>query len=337
MSSKYCWFCFSPKGSARACPFCGAIEGGRNREDQLQSGMELIDRYVVGGASDGGGNGVIYLAVDLQDAGRLVRIKEFIPKGYARRSDLSYDIITDRLDAVKFEQRKALILNQARELIKSGRYSDVFCENNTVYVVSPLKRTDTPAQELSAQPEPAVVHTPEQQLSFEQPCTDAVEATAVPESRPIPDIPEYIPPTINDEASQGSVGFENIWQDDLAEPAYQSYGNSAASFASAEGSQNSKNDKLDIGGIFARMLATLKSFFSKLGGLIDGLFDRIADMAVVHRLLRLVDNVLKKDRSLESSSQRHERSKKFSIVLVSALLLILLLVIILVGTSSCGA
>lgn len=329
MSSKYCWFCFSPKGSARACPFCGAIEGGRNREDQLQSGMELIDRYVIGGASDGGSNGVIYLAVDLQDAGRLVRIKEFIPKEYARRSDLNYDIITEQLDSVKFEQRKTTILNQASELIRGGRYSDVFCENNTVYVVSPLKRTETPVQEL---PE---VRESEQQVGF--------VPSYRPECRPVPDTPEYIPPVMPQENEPGNIVFEendlgyNYSSDFQTESAARDF----SSFVEDDSESFSSGEPVydydyEDDSFFAKLLVTLKFFFANLGKQVDSLFDKLADSALIQKLMQIFDNIFERDNTFESTAARHERAKKFSIVAVAALFAIVAIIFIIVFSSSCS-
>lgn len=325
MSSKYCWFCFSPKGSARACPFCGALEGGRNREDQLQSGMELIDRYVVGGASDGGNNGVIYLAVDLQDAGRLVRIKEFIPKEYARRSDLNYDIVTDQLDAIRFSQRKNNILNQANELIKSGRYSNVFEANNTVYVVSPLKRTDTPVQEL---PE---VKESEQQIGYVPEAAPSYR----PECRPVPDTPEYVPPAAPaEEAPEQQFVFEETEQTYPtyeAEPAVRDFSSFVSDDPEPYSEETTELDyEYEDNSFFDKLIVTLKFLFSRLGAWVDSVFDKLAESNITYNSLRFFDQLFKKDTTFESNAQYHERAKKFSIGAVVTLFLIIVLIFVLV-------
>ncbi len=143
-----CMGCMREKPSEAACPYCHfdlEQERAKNiqRQFYLQPGSILNGRYLVGRVLGEGGFGITYIGWNLK-LEIPVAVKEYFPKGFARRDIAQSDKISV-LESGKrdgfYEKQKEKFLDEARML---GRFEDVeaivsvrdyFEGNGTAYIV----------------------------------------------------------------------------------------------------------------------------------------------------------------------------------------------------------
>ena len=122
MAEQRCLACMNPitAGAAR-CPYCGsAVPCPPNPRDALQPGYVLNSRFVIGKAIGRGGYGITYIVFDR----RLLTvrcIKEFFPKGYRRKPDMSPYVP---------QERKAEFDQHARHFLQEARIQSIMTERN---------------------------------------------------------------------------------------------------------------------------------------------------------------------------------------------------------------
>lgn len=121
MPGERCPACMKPVGTgASQCPSCGEpIPCEPNPPESLQPGYVLGNRFMIGKVIGRGENSISYIAYDnrLQ---AVRRIKEFFPRNYTRRQDLSPEIPPNRES--EFKALSARFLREAQ--IMSGMYEE---------------------------------------------------------------------------------------------------------------------------------------------------------------------------------------------------------------------
>ena len=125
------------------CPNCGHVPGIQPKEAyQLNQGVVLASRYVVGTAVGVGGFGITYKAWD-QTLQKLIAIKEYYPSanGIVNRVPGNAEVIVYSGDrAVEFQKGKERFLAEARNMAKFNTHPnivhvfDFFEENKTAYI-----------------------------------------------------------------------------------------------------------------------------------------------------------------------------------------------------------
>lgn len=136
-----CMGCMKEIGYADICPECGF-----DNADTLQSEpclplkVSLQSRYTVGKSLDINGQGITYLGYDsIKDMP--VRIYEFFPSSFCRRSNNGTDVIIEETLSTTFKMLQKEFqayyrnLSEFKELQAFPCIYDVFIENNTTYAV----------------------------------------------------------------------------------------------------------------------------------------------------------------------------------------------------------
>ena len=140
MEKNRCYGCMRPKTQG-ICEYCGFDENTQNAPHQLQTGLLLQGRYLIGRVLGQGGFGITYLGWDnMLDVP--VAIKEYYPNGMVMRDcSISLDVMGNSTSGAMFENNRERFLREARTLAK---FSDVpqivhvhnlFLANNTAYIV----------------------------------------------------------------------------------------------------------------------------------------------------------------------------------------------------------
>lgn len=137
---RYCYNCMKLLSEGK-CGFCGYTFKAPPAHHLLQ-GTVLNNRYLIGNAIGEGGFGITYIGRDI-NLDMTVAVKEFYPKGFVNRNNLSSNMVevNGKSNLEFFEKGRKKLIREARVLAKfSGTNSivdvrDYFEENNTGYIV----------------------------------------------------------------------------------------------------------------------------------------------------------------------------------------------------------
>lgn len=144
MNQSFCFQCMAALEAADAiCSHCGVNNKSvRNAPNQLQCGLILNQKYLIGKVLGQGGFGITYVGLDLNLQAK-VAIKEFFPSDFASR-DQSGGYSVQGLPGRKadlFNKNKQRFINEARVLAQFAdeksivSVRDYFEENGTAYFV----------------------------------------------------------------------------------------------------------------------------------------------------------------------------------------------------------
>ncbi len=133
-----CLGCMSDNGGEKVCPICGFDSSVKNPKECLPLKSVLANRYLIGRVLEADGEGITYIGWDNSKMSK-IKIKEYFPKGFARRNpDKTVSIsengkYTFNEGLLEFlELNRAIILSTLPSL--SPIY-DAFEENGTAYAV----------------------------------------------------------------------------------------------------------------------------------------------------------------------------------------------------------
>lgn len=136
-----CYGCFSEKEPGTVCPHCGFTENSERAYLAIPLGTILDGRYLIGKVLGVGGFGITYLGYDLT-LDYKVAVKEYMPSGFATRSDDKYTLrVTSASSQKAYDDGLDKFLSEARLLAKFHNTAhivsvqDFFKENNTAYFV----------------------------------------------------------------------------------------------------------------------------------------------------------------------------------------------------------
>ena len=137
-----CYHCMAHSGSnTTICPICGKKKDEVKRQDERALLIKTIlrGRYVIGRTLGGGGFGIVYIAMDLQNEKR-VAIKEFMPVEIARRNARDGRTVIpykkEEYDyALKHFKLEVDIMRKLQHVDGVIQVMDEFEENGTSYYV----------------------------------------------------------------------------------------------------------------------------------------------------------------------------------------------------------
>lgn len=142
MNSELCMNCFSVKGKAEVCPYCGYEEGTPPAQPHyLPPGTVLSNHFIVGTAIGAGGFGITYRCYDTT-LGVIVAVKEFYPVGLVNRApgETRVGALSGEKQE-KYKKQMSRFLTEARSIAQFGKAKDIvnvydyFEENNTAYII----------------------------------------------------------------------------------------------------------------------------------------------------------------------------------------------------------
>lgn len=133
-----CLGCMSDNGGERICPICGFDNSTPNTEDCLPAKSVISNRYLLGAVTEKDGEGITYIGWDNSRMAKIT-VKEYFPKGFARRNpdktvaiteDGKYTFNEGLLEFI--EINRAVMASTLPSLIQ---VYDVFEENGTAFAV----------------------------------------------------------------------------------------------------------------------------------------------------------------------------------------------------------
>ncbi|MGN1194561.1 MAG: serine/threonine protein kinase, partial [Acutalibacteraceae bacterium] len=124
------------------CPHCGHSKNEINTDmNVLSAGTVLISRYMLGNKIKDNSTGFNYIAWDNSN-GKKVIIKEYFPKELCRRTPGTGNVEISGSSSAKFSKGKDLFLERGQNFMEKAadlpgmaKAVDLFCENNTAYIV----------------------------------------------------------------------------------------------------------------------------------------------------------------------------------------------------------
>lgn len=135
-----CMGCMNDKTYDGPCKLCGYSDNTPCIPTYMAPKTFLADRYIVGKVISYNGEGAVYIGFDTA-AGIKVTIKEFMPDTLCMRKKGETEITVDPASAALYKTYLSEFIDLNRTLMKLRGMShvqtvlDVFCENNTAYVV----------------------------------------------------------------------------------------------------------------------------------------------------------------------------------------------------------
>lgn len=135
-----CMGCMNDKTYDGPCKLCGYSDTTPCIPTYLAPKTFLSERYIVGKVISYNGEGAVYIGYDTA-AGAKVTIKEFMPDTLCSRKKGETEITVDHSAAALYKTYMSEFIDLNRTLMKLRGMShvqtvlDVFCENNTAYVV----------------------------------------------------------------------------------------------------------------------------------------------------------------------------------------------------------
>lgn len=142
MASELCMNCFSVKGKAEVCPYCGYEEKTPPAQPHyLMPGTMLANHFIVGTAIGAGNFGITYKCYDVT-LGVIVAVKEFYPIGLVNRASGESKVsFLSGSSQDRYQKQMARFLMEAQSIAKFGKTKDIvnvydyFEENNTAYII----------------------------------------------------------------------------------------------------------------------------------------------------------------------------------------------------------
>lgn len=135
--SELCMACMNYIGEKDVCPNCGYKQSS-NSDYALQQGTIIEDRYKIGKDLDFDGEGIGYIAYDIETSSK-VYIREFYPSNFCDRRGEYVTIKYNLKD--KFEEYKTEFSNYFKSIAHLREFPgivsiyNIVFQNNTVYVV----------------------------------------------------------------------------------------------------------------------------------------------------------------------------------------------------------
>lgn len=135
-----CMGCMNDKTYDGPCKLCGYSDDAPCIPTYMAPKTFLAERYIVGKVISYNGEGAIYIGYDTA-AGIKVTIKEFMPDTLCMRKKGETEITVEPSSAALYKTYLSEFIDLNRTLMKLRGMShvqtvlDVFCENNTAYVV----------------------------------------------------------------------------------------------------------------------------------------------------------------------------------------------------------
>lgn len=135
-----CMGCMNDKTYDGPCKLCGYSDNTPCIPTYMAPRTFLADRYIVGKVISYNGEGAIYIGFDTA-AGIKVTIKEFMPDTLCSRKKGETEITVNPSSSALYKTYMSEFIDLNRTLMKLRGMShlqtvlDVFCENNTAYVV----------------------------------------------------------------------------------------------------------------------------------------------------------------------------------------------------------
>lgn len=135
-----CMGCMNDKTYDGPCKLCGYSDDSPCIPTYMAPRTFLAERYIVGKVISYNGEGAVYIGYDTA-AGIKVTIKEFMPDTLCMRRKGETEITVDPSSAALYKTYLSEFIDLNRTLMKLRGMShvqtvlDVFCENNTAYVV----------------------------------------------------------------------------------------------------------------------------------------------------------------------------------------------------------
>ena len=149
MEQNRCPGCMNIKSGGAVCEHCGYDERKGNAPHQLQTGMVLLGKYLIGRVLGQGGFGITYLGWN-RYLDTPVAIKEYYPDSFVERN-AAYDTTvvckTERMEEYYTENRmrflrEAKTLARLQSVPQIVSIHDFFEMNNTAYIVMEYLRGD---------------------------------------------------------------------------------------------------------------------------------------------------------------------------------------------------
>lgn len=135
-----CMGCMNDKTYDGPCKLCGYSDNTPCIPTYMTPKTFLADRYIVGKVISYNGEGAVYIGFDTA-AGIKVTIKEFMPDTLCSRKKGETEITVDPASSALYKTYMSEFIDLNRTLMKLRGMPhvqtvlDVFCENNTAYVV----------------------------------------------------------------------------------------------------------------------------------------------------------------------------------------------------------
>ena len=135
-----CMGCMNDKTYDGPCKLCGYSDDSPCIPTYMAPRTFLADRYIIGKVITYNGEGAVYIGYDTA-AGIKVTIKEFMPDTLCMRRKGETEITVEPSSAALYKTYLSEFIDLNRTLMKLRGMShvqtvlDVFCENNTAYVV----------------------------------------------------------------------------------------------------------------------------------------------------------------------------------------------------------
>ncbi|MEG2814438.1 MAG: protein kinase, partial [Oscillospiraceae bacterium] len=138
---KRCFACMN-KIDANICSHCGTNNNNLSEvtKDQLTPGTVLRERFYIGFLIDQNGEGITYIAFDMQEKKR-VRIREFLPTNFCKRSHDGVMVNVSAGCEIQFKSLKTDFAELSKQLIDLKVNNNLlkaltcFADNNTLYTV----------------------------------------------------------------------------------------------------------------------------------------------------------------------------------------------------------
>ena len=136
-----CMGCMKDKGDAVVCPFCGWSNDRREQPPFLNTGLTMLNRYVIGKKLRSNGESVVYMGFDIQQK-CAVEIREFFPLTLCKRNPQSGEILINPGKESVYREYLKSFLEISRSAARLGDLNnivktyDIFEFNHSAYVIS---------------------------------------------------------------------------------------------------------------------------------------------------------------------------------------------------------
>ena len=137
--TKLCFGCFEPVNDEPRCPHCGYKQQSPYSPSYIAPGTILKEKYMVGKLISHNGEGATYLAYDTVISCKI--LKEYMPDVLCSRNTETQSVVVNPGSNVQYKSLMEEFTELNKKLAKLRTIDhiqqvlDLFCENNTTYVV----------------------------------------------------------------------------------------------------------------------------------------------------------------------------------------------------------
>lgn len=138
--TKLCFGCFEPVNDEPRCPHCGYKQQSPYSPSYIAPGTILKEKYMVGKLISHNGEGATYLAYDTVISCKVI-LKEYMPDVLCSRNTETQSVVVNPGSNVQYKSLMEEFTELNKKLAKLRTIDhiqqvlDLFCENNTTYVV----------------------------------------------------------------------------------------------------------------------------------------------------------------------------------------------------------